>query len=126
VLFAATVVVQDKLGAKNAWGFDLSAACSGFLYGLTVGNGKMGAMVWSANGVTMQVSGVDVSGGFFAAPRTHAAVERQFADRHHASLARQFERDGRPLLEMGEPRLWPAPQGEDSFHAQADDVRVVR
>jgi hypothetical protein len=31
------------------------------LYGLTVGNGKMGAMVWSANGLTMQVSGVDVS-----------------------------------------------------------------
>jgi 3-oxoacyl-[acyl-carrier-protein] synthase-3 len=26
-----------KLGAVNAWGFDLSAACSGFLYSLTVG-----------------------------------------------------------------------------------------
>jgi hypothetical protein len=31
------------------------------LYGLTVGNGRMGAMVWSANGLTMQVGGVDVS-----------------------------------------------------------------
>jgi 3-oxoacyl-[acyl-carrier-protein] synthase III len=28
-------VVQDKLGCKRAWGFDLSAACSGFVYGLT-------------------------------------------------------------------------------------------
>ena len=28
-------VVQDKLGCRNAWGFDLSAACSGFLFGLT-------------------------------------------------------------------------------------------
>jgi len=28
---------------------------------LTVGNGRMGAMVWSANGLTMQVSGVDTS-----------------------------------------------------------------
>lgn len=27
-------IVCDKLGAVNAWGFDLSAACSGFLYGL--------------------------------------------------------------------------------------------
>lgn len=27
-------IVCDKIGAKNAWGFDLSAACSGFLYGL--------------------------------------------------------------------------------------------
>jgi 3-oxoacyl-[acyl-carrier-protein] synthase-3 len=28
-------LVQDRLGAKKAWGFDLSAACSGFVYGLT-------------------------------------------------------------------------------------------
>ena len=27
-------IVCDKVGAVNAWGFDLSAACSGFLYGL--------------------------------------------------------------------------------------------
>jgi len=27
--------VQNQLGAKGAWGFDLIAACSGFLYGLT-------------------------------------------------------------------------------------------
>src|SRR5260221_92471 len=27
----------DKVGAKNAWGFDLSAACSGFLYAVTTG-----------------------------------------------------------------------------------------
>jgi len=31
------------------------------LYGLTVGNGHVGAMVWSQNGLTMQVSGVDTS-----------------------------------------------------------------
>ena len=30
-------VVQYKLGAKGAWGFDLSAACSAFLYSLQVG-----------------------------------------------------------------------------------------
>lgn len=34
-LFPATAaVVQQKLGLKNAWGFDLSAACSGYLFGL--------------------------------------------------------------------------------------------
>jgi len=27
-------VVQNKIGAKNAWGFDMSAACSGFVFGL--------------------------------------------------------------------------------------------
>lgn len=30
-------VVCDKAGLKNAWGFDLSAACSGFLYSLVTG-----------------------------------------------------------------------------------------
>ncbi len=30
-------VIQEKLKLQNAWGFDLSAACSGFLYGLVVG-----------------------------------------------------------------------------------------
>jgi 3-oxoacyl-[acyl-carrier-protein] synthase-3 len=30
-------LVQDKLGAKSAWGFDLSGACSGFLYALITG-----------------------------------------------------------------------------------------
>lgn len=38
MLFPATAcLVQDRLGAKRAWGFDLSAACSGFAYALTVG-----------------------------------------------------------------------------------------
>ena len=38
MLFPATAcLVQDKLGAHVAWGFDLSAACSGFVYALQVG-----------------------------------------------------------------------------------------
>ncbi len=38
MFFPATAcIVQDKLGAKGAWGFDLSAACSGFPYALQVG-----------------------------------------------------------------------------------------
>lgn len=31
---ATSAVVQAKIGAKNAWGFDISAACCGFNYGL--------------------------------------------------------------------------------------------
>ena len=30
-------VISDKVGAKNAWSFDLNAACSGFIYSLTTG-----------------------------------------------------------------------------------------
>ena len=38
MFFPATAcLVQDRLGAKGAWGFDLSAACSGFPYALQVG-----------------------------------------------------------------------------------------
>ena len=38
MVFPATAcIVEDKLGAKKAWGFDISAACSGFLYALTMG-----------------------------------------------------------------------------------------
>lgn len=37
-LFPATAcLIQSNIGAKNAYGFDLSAACSGFLYALTTG-----------------------------------------------------------------------------------------
>lgn len=34
---SASNVICDKSGAKNAWGFDVSAACSGFLYSLETG-----------------------------------------------------------------------------------------
>jgi 3-oxoacyl-[acyl-carrier-protein] synthase-3 len=38
MLFPSTAcLVQNNLGAKRAWGFDLVAACSGFVYGLTTG-----------------------------------------------------------------------------------------
>lgn len=38
MFFPATAcLVQNKIGATNAWGFDLSAACSGFLFALQTG-----------------------------------------------------------------------------------------
>src|SRR5579872_6489370 len=36
MMFPSTAcLVQHQLGATGAWGFDLVAACSGFVYGLT-------------------------------------------------------------------------------------------
>jgi 3-oxoacyl-[acyl-carrier-protein] synthase-3 len=44
MFFPATAcLVQDRIGAKKAWGMDLSAACSGFAYALTVGAQFVGA-----------------------------------------------------------------------------------
>src|SRR2546423_10276919 len=38
MMFPSTAcMVQNKVRATHAWGFDISAACSGFLYALTVG-----------------------------------------------------------------------------------------
>jgi 3-oxoacyl-[acyl-carrier-protein] synthase-3 len=44
MLFPSTAcLVQHRLGARRAWGFDLVAACSGFLYGLTTAAHLVGA-----------------------------------------------------------------------------------
>ncbi|HEY8404783.1 MAG TPA: beta-ketoacyl-ACP synthase III [Flavobacteriales bacterium] len=38
-VFPATAnVISDKIGAVNAWSFDINAACSGFIYALTTGS----------------------------------------------------------------------------------------
>ena len=56
MFFPATAcLVQDNLGASNAWGFDLSAACSGFLYGLTTGS----QFIESGRADTVLVVGAD-------------------------------------------------------------------
>ncbi len=57
MFFPATAcIVQDKLGAPHAWGFDLSAACSGFLYALQVG----AKLVESGAHTKVMVIGADV------------------------------------------------------------------
>lgn len=39
LVFPSTAnIICDKIGAKNAWGYDLSAACSGFIYALATGS----------------------------------------------------------------------------------------
>ena len=44
MLFPSTVcLVQKNLGASKAWGFDLIAACSGFLYGLSTASSFIAA-----------------------------------------------------------------------------------
>lgn len=43
-MFPATAcLVQHALGASRAWGFDLSAACSSFIYGMTVASSLVSA-----------------------------------------------------------------------------------
>src|SRR6059058_6608737 len=38
MMFPSTAcLIQDKIGAKGAWGFDVSAGCSGFVFALQAG-----------------------------------------------------------------------------------------
>ncbi len=56
MFFPATAcLVQNKIGAKNAWGFDLSAACSGFLFALQTG----ASLIESGNYKKVMVIGAD-------------------------------------------------------------------
>jgi 3-oxoacyl-[acyl-carrier-protein] synthase-3 len=57
MLFPSTAcIVQHKIGASRAWGFDLSAACSAFTYALTVG----GQLVSAGSARHALVIGADV------------------------------------------------------------------
>lgn len=57
MFFPATAcLVQEKIGAKQTWGFDLSAACSGFIYALQVG----AKLVESGAHTSVMVIGADV------------------------------------------------------------------
>ncbi|MDP3716420.1 MAG: beta-ketoacyl-ACP synthase III [Acidobacteriota bacterium] len=57
MLFPSTAcLVQHKIGASHAWGFDLSAACSAFTYALTVGS----QLVAAGNVKNALVIGADV------------------------------------------------------------------
>jgi hypothetical protein len=81
--------------------------------GLTVGNGRMGAMVWSASGLTLQVSGVDTSqqtafSAGLANLTTTPALDsgsQTFQQRlalHDGVLSTQYDSD-RTLTVMGSP-----------------------
>ncbi len=48
--------IQNRIGAKNAWGFDLNAACSGFLYAMAVAD----QFIKSGHARTVLVTGSDV------------------------------------------------------------------
>lgn len=56
LLPATACLVQSKIGATNCWGFDLSIACSGFLYAMQVG----AQFVMSGCHKNVLVIGIDV------------------------------------------------------------------
>ena len=55
MVVSTAALVQNKIGAKNAWGFDLSGACTGFIYALEIGS----KLVESNRYKNVMVIGVD-------------------------------------------------------------------
>jgi 3-oxoacyl-[acyl-carrier-protein] synthase-3 len=90
---AMAQIVADKLGAKNAWGFDMNAACSGFLYALAtvaqfvetgrykkvvlVGADKMSAIIDYQDRNTCIIFG-DGAGAVLLEPTTDGTGVRDF------------------------------------------------
>ena len=55
LVVSTAALVQEKIGAENAWGFDLSGACTGFIYALEIGS----KLVESNQYKNVMVIGVD-------------------------------------------------------------------
>ena len=53
---STAALVQKNIGADNAWGFDLSAACSGYIFGLETGSN----FIASGQYKNVMVIGVDI------------------------------------------------------------------
>lgn len=92
LLPACACWVQHRLGAKNAAAFDLSAACSAFIYGLTIASGLIvgectkTALVIAAETLTSITDYTD---------RTSCIL---FGDGAGAAVLKQVEGDGRGIL----------------------------
>jgi 3-oxoacyl-[acyl-carrier-protein] synthase-3 len=107
MIFPATAcLVQKEIGAKNAWAFDLSAACSGFLYALIVG----AQFVETGAHKRVAVIGADKMSSII-----------DYTDRDTCVLF--GDGAGAVLLEPGEPRL-----GVQDFilHADGSGVEHLR
>jgi 3-oxoacyl-[acyl-carrier-protein] synthase III len=95
MMFPATsCLVQNKLGASRAWGFDLSAACSGFVYALTVGAQFAGAGAHRK----VLVIGSDVMSSIIDYKDRNTCV--LFGDGAGAVLVEPAEADGPGILDF--------------------------
>ncbi len=124
-MFPSTAcIVQNALGASGAWGFDLSAACSGFLYGLTVasqlvscgahryvlvlGADTMSRIIDYTDRATCILFG-DGGGAFLVEPSQDAATEGGYIGHLH-----EIDGTGAPFLYM--------PAGGSRLPASAETV----
>jgi len=90
---ATAAMIQTKVGAPNAFGFDLNAACSGFLFGLTTG----ASLIASGAYQRVAVVGCDVMSSIINLEDRNTAV--LFGDGAGAVILEQVE-EGYGLLDF--------------------------
>ena len=95
MLFPSTAcLVQQKLGAKGAWGFDLSAACSAFVYSLQTGAQFIGTGVHKR----VLVIGADVMSSII--DYTDRATCVLFGDGAGAAILEPADNDSEGLIDF--------------------------
>ena len=112
-------LVQDKLGIPKTWGFDLSAACCGFVYGLSVGHSFVAAGIYSK----VVVVGADKMSGIVDYTVGPAGVKIFVLAEHPDPKQRHYLN----LYKMGEGPLYPfwVPYHLVHFEAPNAIARVV-
>ena len=123
MMFPSTAcLVQHRLGATGAWGFDLVAACSGFVYGLTVAaqlvrsGSHQKVLVIGADTMSRIIDYTDRSTCILFGDGAGAFLVEASEDGSEGYIAHHNEVDGSgaPFLNM--------PAGGSRFPASADTV----
>lgn len=103
-------LIQQKIGAKNAWAFDLSGACSGFLYALETGS----RFIESGAHSKVLVVGADKMSAITDYKDRNTCI--LFGDAAGVVLLEPEERDGHGILDS---RLYCDGSGSDYLYMKA-------
>lgn len=93
-------MLQKELGAKKAFGFDLQAACSGFLYGMSIADHfiRLGsvkhALVIGAESLSTLINWKDRGTCVLFGDGAGAVIMRQTQDQNHSILGTHLYADG--------------------------------
>src|SRR5580704_2984991 len=110
MLFPSTAcLVQNNLGASKAWGFDLVAACSGFVYGLVTGASFIAA------GTHRKVLVIgDGAGAMLLEPRADGSADGETGEPGFIDFIGEIDGSGGQYLNM--------PAGGSRIPTSADTV----
>lgn len=128
---ATACFVQQKIGAKNAVAYDISAACSGFLYAMNIASAQIGAgainnaLIIGAEKLSSLVNWKDRNTCVLFGDGAGAAVLSRGTESSGKILATRIGTDGRQtgILKVPCSGTAPAP-GEDDPSRETEDGTI--